>query len=155
MRISEYLKPDRIVPDLRGKSKKQVLEELVTLFTSHADDIQTDELLTVLIDREKLGSTGIGNGIAIPHGKLNGLDTIALVFGRSREGIEFDAIDGKPVHLIFLLIAPANSAGVHLKALARLSRLLKDARFRQLLLDAPDAASLYRAILDEDDTIST
>ncbi len=154
MKISDFLNAELIIAELQGKTKKQILEELVAHLSAQRDSIDADELLRVLIEREKLGSTGIGNGIAIPHGKLNGLDNIALVFGKSTDGIDFDAIDGKPVHLIFLLVAPANSAGVHLKALARLSRLLKGAQFRQDLLSAADASGLYNIIVSEDDKIA-
>lgn len=154
MKISELLNEHLIIAELKGKHKKQVLEELVNHLVMQKTNIDAEELLKVLIEREKLGSTGIGNGIAIPHGKLDRLDKIALVFGKSREGIEFDALDGKPVNLIFLLVAPSNSAGVHLKALARLSRLLKDKNFRQELLDASDASDLYHIVVTEDEKIS-
>ena len=154
MKISELINEDLIIAELNGKSKKQILEELVNLLAAQKQGIDSDELLKVLIEREKLGSTGIGSGIAIPHGKLNGLDDIVLVLGKSKEGIDFDSIDGKPVSLIFLLVAPANSAGVHLKALARLSRLLKNSSFRQDLLDAPNAKCLYDIIVAEDEKIT-
>ncbi len=154
MKISELIDDGLIVPELKGKSKKQVLEELVNHLAANKPGIDSDELLRVLIEREKLGSTGIGNGIAIPHGKLTGLDNIALVFGKSTEGIGFDSIDGSPVNLIFLLVAPSNSAGVHLKALARLSRLLKNNGFRKALLEAADTKCLYETILNEDQKIS-
>jgi len=150
MKISKLISEQLIIPALRGKSKKQILEELVKYLASNKKNIDSEELLRVLIEREKLGSTGIGEGIAIPHGKLNGLDNIFLVFGVSNKGIDFESIDGKPVNLIFLLVAPTNSAGVHLKALARLSRLLKDKKFRQQLLDAADARSLYSIIANAD-----
>lgn len=154
MKISELINDRLIIPKFTGKSKKQVLEELAKHLALNKKNIDPDELLRVLIEREKLGSTGIGDGVAIPHGKLNGLENIILVFGKSNEGIDFDSIDGKPVNLIFLLVAPSNSAGVHLKALARLSRLLKDKNFRQELIDASDAQSLYNIIANEDEKVS-
>lgn len=154
MKISELINEHLIIAELAGKTKKQVLEELSLHLAAQRDGIDADALLRVLIEREKLGSTGIGNGIAIPHGKLEGLDSIALVFGRKSAGIDFDSIDGKPVNLIFLLVAPTHSAGVHLKALARLSRLLKDKSFRQQLLEGPDIANLYRIIVTEDEKIA-
>jgi PTS system nitrogen regulatory IIA component len=154
MKISELINDRLIIPKFTGKSKKQVLEELAKHLALNKKNIDPDELLRVLIEREKLGSTGIGDGVAIPHGKLNGLENIILVFGKSNEGIDFDSIDGRPVNLIFLLVAPSNSAGVHLKALARLSRLLKDKNFRQELLDASDAQSLYNIIANEDEEVS-
>lgn len=154
MKISELINDRLIIPNFTGKSKKQVLEELAKHLALNKKNIDPDELLRVLIEREKLGSTGIGDGVAIPHGKLNGLENIILVFGKSNEGIDFESIDGRPVNLIFLLVAPSNSAGVHLKALARLSRLLKDKNFRQELLDASDAQSLYNIIANEDEEVS-
>ena len=108
-------------------------------------------MLHVLLERERLGSTGIGDGIAIPHGKLSGLEEMVVSFGRSREGIAFEAMDGKPVHLFFLLMAPENSAGQHLKALAKISRMLKDANFRKSLLEAKMHEDLFRIIAAKDD----
>lgn len=153
MKISELINEQCIIPALKGTTKKQVLEELAHHLARNKTQIDAEELLKVLIERERLGSTGIGNGIAIPHGKLKELNDIALVFGKSTEGIDFESIDGKPVNLIFLLVAPSNSAGVHLKALARLSRLLKDKGFRQSLCEAPDAQRLYAVIVAGDDKI--
>ncbi|MBI5445185.1 MAG: PTS sugar transporter subunit IIA, partial [Deltaproteobacteria bacterium] len=105
----------------------------------------------VLLDREKLGSTGIGEGIAIPHGKLRELDRVVGVFGRSRPGVDFDSMDGAPVHLLFLLLAPEASASSHLKALARISRLLRDRSFREELLRTDSREDLYRLLLREDE----
>jgi PTS system nitrogen regulatory IIA component len=150
MNINELLNEQLILPNLVGKTKQHVLEEVVEHLATIQPGINAGELLKALLEREKLGSTGIGNGIAIPHGKLAGLSDIILVFARSTEGVPFEAIDGKPIHLIFLLIAPANSTGGHLKALARLSRLLKNDAFRRTLLTAPSARDILRAIEDED-----
>jgi PTS system nitrogen regulatory IIA component len=130
------------------------MEELVEHLATVQPGINAGELLKALLEREKLGSTGIGNGIAIPHGKLAGLSDIILVFARSTAGVPFEAIDGKPIHLIFLLVAPANSTGGHLKALARLSRLLKNDSFRKTLLTAATAQDILRAIADEDNQTS-
>lgn len=154
MKISELLNEQLILEVLQGTTKQQILQEMVQCLAAHKNGIDAGELLKVLVEREKLGSTGIGNGIAIPHGKLDGIETIALVFGKSTTGIPFDALDNKPVHLVFLLVAPSNSAGIHLKALARLSRLLKDKNFRQELLDAKDSQSLYNIIVAEDEKIT-
>jgi nitrogen PTS system EIIA component len=154
MKISELLNEKLIISDLKARAKKQALEEMVACLTANRNDIDARELYAVLIEREKLGSTGIGNGIAIPHGKLDGLDTICLVFARSDGGIDFDSLDGKPVHLVFLLVAPSNSAGAHLKALARLSRLLKEKNFRDDLLGAADAEALYATVVAEDEKIT-
>jgi len=150
MNISELLNERLILPNLAGTTKQHALEEVVEHLATVQQGINAGELLKALLEREKLGSTGIGNGIAIPHGKLAGLSDIILVFARSIGGVPFEAIDGKPIHLIFLLVAPANSTGGHLKALARLSRLLKNDAFRRALLTAPTAQDILSAINDED-----
>jgi PTS system nitrogen regulatory IIA component len=113
--------------------------------------LSAESLTSILMDRESLGSTGIGDGVAIPHGKVPGLARLSAVIGRSRAGIQFHSLDGKPTHLFFLVVAPEQSAGMHLKALARISRLLKDLRFRRSLLDARDADDLRRILKEEDD----
>jgi len=120
MKFSELINKNYIIPEFKGSTKKQVLEELVEALASNNVEIDKVVLLNALLEREKLGSTGIGDGVAIPHGKLNGLDNIILLFGKSGQGVDFDAIDRKPVCMVFLLVAPADSAGLHLKALARL-----------------------------------
>jgi PTS system nitrogen regulatory IIA component len=113
--------------------------------------LSAQHLTSILMEREGLGSTGIGDGVAIPHGKVPGLSSIAAVFGRSRAGVQFHSSDGKPAQLFFLIVAPEKSAGMHLKVLARVSRLLKDARFRRELLAARDAVDLRRILKEEDD----
>jgi PTS system nitrogen regulatory IIA component len=151
MKISDFLSKDLIIADLRETEKYKVLEELVEFVAQKIAGIDAGELLKVLLDREQMGSTGIGDGIAIPHGKLKDLKQIIAVFGKSSRGVAFDAMDGRPVYLLFLLIAPENSAGVHLKALARLSRLLKRNGFRQKLMNLSDAEQLYQVIIEEDE----
>ncbi len=139
-----------VVSQLRGGTKAEVLSQLGQCLCHAHSEIAFDRLLAVLNERERLGSTAIGDGIAIPHGKLKGITQILGVFGRSREGIDFDSLDGSPTHLFFLLVAPEDSASLHLKALARVSRLFKDAGFRQHLLDAADSDELYRLLKEED-----
>lgn len=152
MKISDILSKDLVIPDLRETDKQSVLHELVRHLSHKIAGIDTSELLGVLLEREQLGSTGIGDGIAIPHGKLKDLKQLIAVFGKSAGGVSFDAMDGRPVHLFFLLVAPENSAGVHLKALARLSRLLKRNGFRQKLMSVADAEQLYQVIVEEDES---
>jgi PTS system nitrogen regulatory IIA component len=151
MKFCDILSEALIIPDLRQTEKTRVLEELVSHLAGAVEGINAGELLAVLQEREKLGSTGIGDGVAIPHGKLKELKKLLAVFGKSTRGVAFNSIDGRPVHLFFLLVAPENSAGVHLKALARLSRLLKNNGFRQKLMDGADARSLYQVIVQEDE----
>jgi PTS system nitrogen regulatory IIA component len=155
MKFSELINKNYIIPEFKGSTKKQVLEELVEALASNKGEIDKVDLLNALLEREKLGSTGIGDGVAIPHGKLNGLDNIILLFGKSGQGVDFDAIDRKPVCLVFLLVAPADSAGLHLKALARLSRMLREKEFKDSLLMASDAETLLKIIIDKDENLSS
>jgi len=152
MQITDMFKKEYIIEELKANSKRAVLGELSEIFTRYHTGIQNESMVEVLLDREKLGSTGIGDGIAIPHGKLKGLDSLVISFGRSREGIDFDAIDGKPVHIFFLLMAPESSTGQHLKALAKISRMLKDQEFRNSLMSAKNAEELYRKIAEKDES---
>lgn len=155
MKVVDFLSPDAIIPALTGSTKTQVLAEMSAFIAkrntgSGKNAIDPLVLQRVLEEREVLASTAIGDGIAIPHGKLDAVEHLAGVLGRSISGLAFDSIDGKPTHLVFMLVAPSNSAGVHLKALARLSRLFRDAGFRQRLLDAEGGAAMYQTIVDED-----
>jgi len=150
MKISEILNRDLLISNLQSKNKKGVLEELAGILVAQGKLQDLEKAVEVLLDREKLGSTGIGDGIAIPHGKIKDLGGVVASFGRSREGVDFESIDQKPAHLFFLLVAPENSAGIHLKALARISRLLKDPKFRESLMGAESKEELYQIISDED-----
>ena len=150
MRIAEFLSPEAVVADIQARDKQEVLRELsAALARTHAS-LKGERLVEVLREREKLGSTGIGEGVAIPHGKLPGLTQLVAAFGVSRAGVDFEAIDGKPTHLFFALVAPENSAGVHLKALARISRLFKNPRFRAAILEAKTGADIHALIAQED-----
>ena len=151
MKITEMLKREFVLEQLKAGNKRDALAELAGVFAQGRIKVDSEAMLHVLLERERLGSTGIGDGIAIPHGKLHGLEELVVSFGRSREGIAFDAMDGKPVHLFFLLMAPENSAGQHLKALAKISRMLKDANFRKNLLEAKMHEDLFRIIVEKDD----
>ncbi len=151
MKLTDILSPDQVVADLAGRGKRAVMEELCRPLLAKQPGMELPALMEVLVEREKLGSTGIGDGIAIPHGKMAGLNELMLSFGRSRAGVDFDSLDGKPAHLFFLVVAPDNSAGTHLKALARISRLLKSNVVRQELLEASDAHEIYEIIQSQDE----
>lgn len=151
MKITEMLRQEFVLEELGARNKHDALVELAGVFAKGNIGGNPEVMLHVLLERERLGSTGIGDGIAIPHGKVPGLDQIVVSFGRSREGIEFEAMDGKPVHLFFLLMAPENSTGLHLKALARISRMLRDPVFRKDLLDAKGQEELFGIIVKKDD----
>lgn len=150
MKLLDIIDLDLIKVDLKAKNKKEVLEELASM-VSEKENLDQGQLVSVLEEREKLGSTGIGDGIAIPHGKLKNLDKLVASFGRSKKGVDFESIDGKPTHIFILLMAPENTAGMHLKALARISRLLKDKKFREDLMGAKSLEDLYTVIKDEDE----
>ena len=119
------------------------MRELVHVLAQAEKQVNEDRMIEILLERESLGSTGIGEGVAIPHGKSKEVDKILASFGRSLPGMDFQSLDGKPTHLFFLLIAPENSAGMHLKALAQISRLMKDQAFRKRLMDAHSAEEIY------------
>ena len=153
MRLSDILKPELVVPDLNAQDKKGVLEELAQIITQQEPSLSKGSLLQVLLERERLGSTGIGDGIALPHGKLKELDHLCICFGRSTKGLDFDSIDEKPAYVFFLLLAPENSAGVHLKALAKISRMLKDGNFRRRLMGAQSSQEIYEMIIDKDEEL--
>ncbi len=150
MKIAEFLNPQAVICELGAKSKGDVLHELSRTLAHAHPELVPSRLVEVFNDREKLGSTGIGEGVAIPHGKLPGLSRLLASFGVSRTGIDFEAIDGKPTHLFFALVAPENSAGIHLKALARISRLFKNPRFRESILTARTSEDIYNLIAQED-----
>jgi PTS system nitrogen regulatory IIA component len=150
MKVIDFLQPQRIIAHLAARTKADALTELSAHLAAQETGLNAEALRKVLEERELLASTAIGDGIAIPHGKLDSVGHLVGSLGRTVEGIDFESIDGKPTHLIFMLVAPASSTGVHLKALARLSRLFRDADFRQRLLAAPDAEAMYKVIADED-----
>ena len=137
MIVSDLLTEKRILPDLTAGSKAEVLAELSALMEDSVPDVDGAGILEVIQEREDVSSTAIGNGVALPHGRLTGLQRVLVGFARSRQGIDFDSLDGGSTHLFFILLAPEDSAAQHLKALAGLSRLLADDAFRRVLLEAP------------------
>jgi PTS system nitrogen regulatory IIA component len=151
MKITDILPESLVIPALQGHTKEDVIRELAGHLSDVHPEIDAGRLVDVLWERERLGSTAIGDGIAIPHGKLPGIKAVLGAFGRHVEGVDFQSLDGNPSQLFFLLVAPEDSVGLHLKALARVSRLLKDPEFRARLLTAPAQSDLYRAIREEDD----
>ena len=136
MQLEQIFKIEFINADLSAKSKEEALLEMVNTIIRGGLKLDSSSILEILKQRESLGSTGIGDGVAIPHGKISDLNDIVIAFGRSIDGIPFDSLDGKPVHLLFLLLAPENSAGQHLKILAKISKMLKEPGFRKRLLKA-------------------
>ena len=151
MKIVDFLTSTDVLADLKGATREGIVREMVDHLNEAGQITDSSRLVEVLLDREMLGSTGIGHGVAIPHGRLEGLKEILIVFGRSVEGVEWEAHDGQPVNLFFLLVAPEDSAGLHLKALARISRVVKNPECRVALLEGGDSDSLYQVIQSEDE----
>ncbi len=150
MHITEFLDVRAVEANLGASSKPGVLRELVGLVLRVEPNLDPNALVDTLDRREKLQSTGIGNGVAIPHGRTDDVPRIVACVGRSIDGVDFQSLDGQPTHLFFTLFVPESAQGAHLKALARLSRLLKDLDIRQRLLEAPDGAAMYSIIQEED-----
>jgi PTS system nitrogen regulatory IIA component len=150
MKICDVLQSDGILVNLRSQTKKGILEELVEPL-ARISALNRETLVKVLMERERLGSTGIGGGIGIPHGKLKDLESLVLGFGLSREGVDFESLDGKPTHIFFTLLTPENSTGLHLKLLARISRILKNDDFKKRLINAADREEIIEIIKGEDE----
>jgi len=150
MKIMDFLDPQAIKLEMNARKKREALEELVDLLVERGEVGNKKEVLEALSEREKLGSTGIGNGIAIPHAKCPSVRRLVVAFGCSRRGVDFDCLDGKPAHIFFLLLGPPGEPGPHLKALARLSRMLKESSFRRRLGGARDLEEVEEAIREVD-----
>lgn len=143
MKLGDYLDKELVLPDLKAKTKSEVLAELVEPIGHKIPGFDTEKAHKVLLEREYLGTTGIGDGVAIPHGKLESLDDIILVVGRSPEGVDFEALDFKLCNVFFLVLAPEQVAGIHLRILAHISRLLKDESFRASFMACEDKDTLW------------
>ena len=153
MKITDFLSKKAISTDIKSAKKEEVIKELVDALVT-AGDIEKrcrNKLIEALMTRESLGSTVIGQGIAIPHAKSDCVDNLIAAFGLSKKGVDFDSLDGEPAYIFFLLVAPQDSAGPHLKALARISRLLKDKYFRDSLRACTDDKSIVKIIAGEDE----
>jgi PTS system nitrogen regulatory IIA component len=156
MKINDFLCPKAVSADLKSTTKSDVIAELIDLLIS-AGSIEKKhrkKVLEILMAREALGSTAIGQGIAIPHGKYISIKKLVGCLGVSKQGINFDSLDGEPAYIFFLLVAPVDSAGPHLKALARISRLLKDKYIRETLKTAKDDKSILTIVQQEDGRLS-
>jgi len=151
VKIIDYLQEEWVIPNLQGTDKRSILKDLSKVLVKPCQVASAEELLQVLLDREKLGSTGIGEGIAIPHGRIKKLKSFLISFGRSMKGMDFDSIDRKPSHLFFLVMAPENSAVDNLKLLGRIVTLLKDSSFKKSLMEAQSQKELFQIISEEDE----
>lgn len=151
MKITDFLSAQSIIPALVSRDKAGAIAEMAEGLASCYQQLDRSKVQAVLLERERISTTAIGEGVAIPHGKLAGVDRVLGVFARSLEGVDFASLDGAPTRLFFALIAPENAAADHLKALARISRLLKDGDFRRRLIDATNRQELFTLIAEEDD----
>ena len=150
MKLADFVREDLILADLQATEKGAVIDEIAALIAARVPTLEAAAVARILKDREELASTAVGDGVAIPHGKLAAAGDLVACVARATAGLDFAAHDGKPTYLFVVLVAPENSTGVHLKALARISRLFKDADFRARLLAAPDAKAMYAVIVEED-----
>ena len=150
MKIVDFLSEKAITANIKSTSKENIIRELVDLLAKAEGIKNKEELVRTLLNREALGSTGIGQGVGIPHGKTNAVKKLVAAFGICHQGVNFEALDGEPVFIFFLLVAPEDSAGPHLKALARISRLLKDKFFRESLKSLTDEKAILKLIREED-----
>jgi PTS system nitrogen regulatory IIA component len=146
MQLADYLDDDLIHANLQSTSKRDVLKELLAPLGDKDPRLHLEKAWNILMDRENLGSTGIGDGVAIPHGKMDDLEDIVLIVGRSLEGVAFQALDNQPCHIFFLVLAPEHVAGLHLRILAHVSRLLKDSEFRQAFMQAEGQQGLWELL---------
>ena len=146
MKLAEYLDKDLIISDLSARTKPEVLAELVSSLSAKFPDLDSKRVVQVLMDREMLGTTGIGDGIAIPHGKLDSIDQVLVIVGRSQTGVDFASLDHKPASIFFTVLAPSTVVGLHLKLLATVSRLLKDSAFRQAFANSPGQEGLWELL---------
>ena len=148
--LKELLRGDLIIADIQAVDKVGVIREFAAHLSAAGKVRDADELMRVLLEREAMGSTGIGDGVAIPHGKLHGMNDVIVAFGRSHRGVDFQSLDDKPAYLFFLLVTPQDSPGEHLKMLARISRILKNPVLREKLRTVFDGRELHKLILEED-----
>jgi len=151
LKITDFLDDSRVIPYLKARDKKGVLQEIADWMASQDHSLDGKKVLEILLEREKVSTTAIGEGVAIPHGKMPNAKRISGAFARSPQGVNFDSLDGGLTHLFFLLVAPEDSAADHLKALARIARLLKDPAFRARLMKGKTSAEIFNAIREEDE----
>jgi fructose-specific phosphotransferase system IIA component len=150
MKVSEILQPDKIIPSLKGRSKTEVINELVDLFKDDERVKDLEGVREAVHEREKIMSTGVGKGFAIPHAKSNGVNDIIAAFGKLDEPIDFQALDGQPVNLVFLLVGKENLVGPHIKLLSRISRMMNNEEFRENLSKARTAEEIYNLFVEEE-----
>ncbi len=150
MKLVDILKTENVKIPLKGKTKEEIIEELVDLIAASDPEVDHEAVHQAILDREKTMSTGIGQGVAIPHGKTEGVEELIGAFGIAPEGVDFDSLDNEPTHLFFLLVSPVGPAGPHLRCLSRISRLLNREEFREHLIKAGSPEEAVKIINDEE-----
>ncbi len=150
MKLTDILIRDACLVELKARTKKDTVRELAEAIASNVEGLDGGALMQMLLERERLGSTAMGDGIAIPHARIESLDRLLASFGRSRQGVDFDSLDGKPTHIFFLLVAPGREGSTHLLTLARLSRFLTSAAFREKLINLDSIDELFAAVEEEE-----
>jgi PTS system nitrogen regulatory IIA component len=154
MRLTSIMSEELVLPDVRSTAKEGLLSEVVDCLAESKPEIDREEALRVLLARERLGSTAVGRGFAVPHAKLRSLDGMVACFARSSDGVDFASLDGQPAHLFLALLAPEGAAGLHLKALARASRLFKNATLREQLMVESSRVGLWEIIRNADESLT-
>jgi nitrogen PTS system EIIA component len=154
VKLADILRESCVIADIKGVTKREILFEMAETLKKAKLIDDVDSVVDIIMERESLGSTGIGDGVAIPHGKMKKLNTILCVAGRSKDGVNFDAVDRQPVHIFFLVLAPEDSASLHLKVLSRISKVLRDQSFRKNILKLSEAHEIYTTIIEADDKLS-
>jgi fructose-specific phosphotransferase system IIA component len=150
MKVSDLLNEDFILNTFKGESKEEIINELIDLFKDDPRVSNINDVKTCVLEREKIMSTGVGKGFAIPHGKTNSISDILAAFGKSEKPIDYDALDGEPVHLVFLLVGKDAFVGKHIKLLSRISRLMNGDEFREMLLNAKDKNEILQIFKEEE-----
>lgn len=153
LRITDLIPSNQILAHMNARTKEGALEEMADLLTRAAGPEMRAPILDALKQREQLASTGIGEQVAIPHGKIDQLPSVLAGLARSQEGIDFGSIDGQPTHLFFVIVAPGSANGLHLRALARIARLCRSEKFRSMLLDAGQGEEMYAILRSEDERL--
>ncbi|MBE0550846.1 MAG: PTS sugar transporter subunit IIA [Ignavibacterium sp.] len=151
MKVSELLKQEFIISDLKGESKEEIINELVDLFKDDPRVEDIEKVRAAVLEREKVMSTGVGKGFAIPHGKTNAVKEIIGAFGKIKDGIDYESLDGNPVNLVFLLVGKDNLISTHIKLLSRISRLMNKDDFRHRLTEANSADEIVKLFSEEEE----
>ena len=154
MKITDFLDKRCVIIGMRSRTKKEAIKELLTKLKENGFIKDEKEILETVMEREKLGSTGIGQGIAVPHAKSDQIENLVAALGISKTGIDFNSLDGEPVNIVFLVLAPTKSVGLHLKALAKIARLLKDRVFRNALKDAQSPEEIIDLIKEDEQKLN-